>query len=123
MTDELMNELSVILNNNGRDNRFIILIDLSKMNITPDYASSNIFFYKNLKKTLEKNFYDKLDKVIIYEYTKASVFFIKLLKVILDKELTDKIIIDRGFKEFFEDTIRNKSNNTSITVNNNLLHC
>ena len=121
-TRELINELNVILSTNGRGNKFIVLIDLSKMNITPDHASCNIFFYKNLKKTLEKTFNDKLDKIIIYEYTKTTVFFIKLLKLILDKDLTDKIIIDKGFYDFFENGIKKNLECNSITVNNNVSH-
>ncbi len=117
--DILINELRDIIIKNGSQNKFIILMDLSKLQITPDYASNNIFFYRRLKKRLEEAFPDKLEKVIIYNYTRKTIFFVSILKLILDKELTEKIIIDKNYRKFIEAILNKKKH---ITVNNNLLN-
>ena len=118
--DILISELNEIINNNGSNNKFIILIDLGRLQITPDYATNNIFFYKKLKRKLELAFPNKLEKVIIYNYTRTTLFFVNVIKLVLDKELTKKIIIDKNYKQFIEHRLTEKDN---ITVNNNLLNC
>ena len=113
----LIEELNDIILQNGSENKFIILVDLGRLRITPDYATNNLIFYKNLKKKLEKAFPDKLEKVIIYNYTRATLFFVSVIKLILDKELREKIIVDTNYRQFFDNIINKKP---TIAVNNSL---
>ena len=116
--DTLAMELNNILQTyGGIDNKFIVLVDLTKINMNSEHATNNIFFYKKLKDRLERDFPDKLDKIIIYDYTEKTNFLLNIIKLILDKDLRKKIIVDRKYKEFVNDKIVNKSN-----LNNNERH-
>jgi len=111
-------ELNNILDKYGKGGRkFIVLIDLTKVQMTSDHATRSIFFYKKLKNHLEKKFPDKLEKIIIYDYTDSTIFLLNVIKFILDKELRDKIIISKDYKKFINSKITSDSN-----VNNNGLH-
>tara|TARA_B110000211_G_scaffold217440_1_gene261317 strand:+ start:528 stop:977 length:450 start_codon:yes stop_codon:yes gene_type:complete len=112
-------ELNTLLQTYGTDrSKFIILIDLTKVKMNCEQASSNLLFYKNLKIHLENKFPDKLEQIIIYDYTHQTFFLLSIIKLICGKELRDKIIMDRNYKQFMNSKII-----SNINVNNNGLHC
>lgn len=117
--DTLVRELTKILQTYGEgDEKFIVLVDLTKVKMNCEQATSNIFFYKKLKTRIEKQFPNKLEKIIIYDYTEKNAFLLNIIKLILDKELRDKIIIDRNYKLFINSKII-----SDINANNSELHC
>ena len=116
--DTLTGELKNILQTHGKgDTKFIILVDLTKVNMNCEHATGNLFFYKKLKNRLEYEFPNKLEKIIIYDYTDKTIFLVTILKLILDKELRNKIIIDRNYKSYVDPRIT-----SNITLNNNGSH-
>ena len=117
--DVISNELNTLLEKYGQENtKIIILIDLTKIEMTTEYASNNLSFYRRLKTRLEHDFQNILERIIIYEYTNKTAFLLTLIKLILDKELRKKIIIDRKYKQFIEKGMKIKT-----IANNNELHC
>jgi hypothetical protein len=112
-------ELSNILERYGEgDHKFIVLVDLTKIQMNSEQAGKNIFFYKKLKDHLENKFPNKLEKIIIYDYTEKTIFLLNILKLILDRELRNKIIINKDYKVFINTKII-----SDINVSNNGLHC
>tara|TARA_B110000977_G_scaffold48820_1_gene66322 strand:- start:26 stop:463 length:438 start_codon:yes stop_codon:yes gene_type:complete len=110
----ILGELQNFLEMYGKTNKFVILLDLTKVNVVENH---DFILYRRLKVAVETNYPDKLDRVIIYEYSKKSYCLLNIIRAVLDKEVQKKIVIDKGYKQFIDSFLG------TTTVNNNVSHC
>lgn len=95
----IVHELQQFLNLYGKSNKFVILLDLTKVKIIDNH---DFILYRKLKQSLERIYPDKLEKVIIYDYSKKSYYLLKIVKSILDKEVQEKIVTDKNYRVFID---------------------
>lgn len=115
---ELISELKSLLKSYGSESKFMLMIDLTKINMSCEHASSNLPFYISLQKAIVAALPDKLEKIIIYDYTEKTAFLLNIAKIVLDREIRNKIILDKNYKIYVEKFMEHK-----INLNNNELHC